>query len=716
MKLRRAFLGVLTIGFLAGCPFNMERRHVGEDGWDGHDDDEPPIAPGARGPTWSCQPGELSLPDGLCTAAGVSPDACGELFASDDAGGCTAILPAEACEPGMVARLGETACHEVASCGTGTWGDIPVEVNTVYVDPTFPGPSDGTAAAPFATIPEAINAAEAGAIVALAAGSYPEGASLAGKNVRLWGVCPSLVELGALVVDTASAAEIRQIAVTAPLDAVRIKDSADVHIANVWIHDAETGVRVESGSARMSDVLVEGTLTGVDAVPDALTIEDSTIRDGRTTDGGPESVAIRVSHTASTDVPLATVDVQRTVLERHGAALDGRGVLVGLHDVVVRDMSGATGIQIAARQEADVAVYPSYIAAQRLVVVRGGAVAMRLLDSGGTIEAMSLDSDGFPGAGIEMVDMANVANDLVVRSARLEEVQPWGVHNDHGKVVLEGVIVRDVRHVDASEREGMGVFSEGGVLSVRGSRVERASEAGILAIGAAVTVEGTHVVDVAANPKTGAGRGISLEYDLETQVASTGMITGSLVERCRDMGIGIEGGELYVENTAVRDLFLEGKSAATDHAVCYVAEPDPRHDGPATLTLVKSEAFYCQGIGVLVRGSEARIEQSLVEDVRESGDGFGDGIAVLSTTTMPASLYLADTLVAGAARVGLTSRGATVTLELTDFSCNAVDFASEDHGKLASTLVDQGGTQCACGVAEHACTISDDVDVLPATP
>ncbi len=39
------------------------------------------------------------------------------------------ILPAAPCSAGQIAVPGDETCRELASCGDGTWGDIPVESN-----------------------------------------------------------------------------------------------------------------------------------------------------------------------------------------------------------------------------------------------------------------------------------------------------------------------------------------------------------------------------------------------------------------------------------------------------------------------------------------------------------------------------------------------------------------------------------------------------------
>src|SRR6185436_18257188 len=62
-----------------------------------------------------------------CDAAGVPADGCPAGFEADEDHGCTAILPADDCAPGTFAVPGETACHDVAPCAEGSWGDIPVD-------------------------------------------------------------------------------------------------------------------------------------------------------------------------------------------------------------------------------------------------------------------------------------------------------------------------------------------------------------------------------------------------------------------------------------------------------------------------------------------------------------------------------------------------------------------------------------------------------------
>ncbi|HZO17031.1 MAG TPA: hypothetical protein VFB62_27330, partial [Polyangiaceae bacterium] len=202
----------------------------------------------------SCVPGELRMEDGSCRPAGLPPDlppagpsaaplagvprdGCAMGFVHDGDGGCQPVLPDSPCAPGMIAVPGDRDCRAVAPCGGGTWGTIPIDTSTQFVDASFSGTSDGSAVAPWTSVQEAINAAVPGAIVALAAGSYVEDANVT-KPLRIWGVCPSLVEIVS----------------TTPAPAVTI-DAADVELHTLAIRGAGDGI-VDRGESTLDRVWV----------------------------------------------------------------------------------------------------------------------------------------------------------------------------------------------------------------------------------------------------------------------------------------------------------------------------------------------------------------------------------------------------------------------------------------------------------------------------
>src|SRR4030095_5780598 len=101
--------------------------------------------------------------------------------------------------------------------------------------------------APWTSIQAGIDAAVAGAIVAVASGDYTEDLVVQFKLVRLWGECPASVRVvgtgtgtrpSTLFIGTgASGTEGRRIALSGPLVGVLLSGSEDVIVEETWIHD-----------------------------------------------------------------------------------------------------------------------------------------------------------------------------------------------------------------------------------------------------------------------------------------------------------------------------------------------------------------------------------------------------------------------------------------------------------------------------------------------
>jgi hypothetical protein len=101
-----------------------------------------------------------------------------------------------ACAEGWVAD-GEVCVPE--ECGTGRWGDLPVDEATVYVDAAATEGGDGSAEVPLRSIQPALDLAgdRGDGLVAVAAGTYAETLALTSDHagVHLAGRCRELVFL-----------------------------------------------------------------------------------------------------------------------------------------------------------------------------------------------------------------------------------------------------------------------------------------------------------------------------------------------------------------------------------------------------------------------------------------------------------------------------------------------------------------------------------------
>jgi hypothetical protein len=303
-----------------------------------------------------CGPGEIELPNGNCLGVGVPPEGCAPGFEFDDFG-CRAIVPEAPCGPGTMAVLGDTVCREVAPCGSGKWGDIPVEANTQHVDPSYSGNSNGSAAQPWSTIAEALAAAESGAIVALAAGQYAEAVTIFGKAVRLWGKCPAEVSIRGEAIDIAAVylsagshgTELHDLALTGSGAGAAVFGSQGVLFERVWIHDTgDRGISLQATSgpvvATVRGSLVEATeLVGIHVSGATADIEGTHVRDIR---NAPSALLGRGINAQSG----ATVSVSGSVLERtESAAIFASASQLSVDASYVVDTRADTGLGIFGR-------------------------------------------------------------------------------------------------------------------------------------------------------------------------------------------------------------------------------------------------------------------------------------------------------------------------------------------------------------------------------
>lgn len=253
---------------------------------------------------------------------------------------CGATLPAEPCASGQMALVGETSCRELAPCGDGPWGDIPIGVDTQFVDGSYVGGSDGTETRPWQTIAEAVAAASAGATVAVASGRY-EGSVILERPIALWGRCPSMVEIDAgdassavRIQETAAGAEVHTIALTA--GGLSSQAAGSALVDRVWIHDATSGIYgdpASSGRLEVRGSLIERIDShGISIYDVSLSVEGTVIRDVAPSPAGIPILALAPGGTAQ----VAVVDC---VLERGaGIGLLIQGAAAEVSGTLVRDM------------------------------------------------------------------------------------------------------------------------------------------------------------------------------------------------------------------------------------------------------------------------------------------------------------------------------------------------------------------------------------------
>ncbi len=508
-----------------------------------------------------CEAGQHATGDGACVAAGLPPDRC---VAGPSEEECVPLLPAEPCAFGSFALPGEEQCHEVTSCGADPWGDIPVEPDTLYVDAAHAG-GDGSEQAPWSTIQAAVDAAQHDEIIAIAAGTYAEDVHIVGKALRLWGRCPSMVEVVgqgsafAAIRITADRVELRGLRVTGPATGVGMCcGSKGVVLESLHIHGTPGGaVQVAEGlnETVLRNVLIEQVgLYGIFALGSIVNVEASVIRHVSHDSNGwfGDGIILEPIYdgTAHHGVP-ATLSLQDSLIEHTTesgvAAISSDAVI---ERSVVRDVDP---IPISPESGDCIVSLPYFVPRQPSVIVRSSIVE-RCQGSGLALargdfemvgvavrDVLPFSVSGELGRGVTVTGSADQPTRFQMRGSRVDRVLENGVGLFGVDGLLDGVLVRDVAPA-TSGQYGYGVSispydGAPGTLTVLGSRLEGCHEVGLVSFDADVNVLATAVVATSPQPGTELwGDGISVFGSGEPPQAR---VAGSLVTHMARAGLSV---------------------------------------------------------------------------------------------------------------------------------------------------------------------------------
>ncbi|WP_437315229.1 hypothetical protein [Sorangium sp. So ce385] len=625
---------------------------------------ETPDGDGGSGGTAvpGCAPGELATASG-CEPAGIPPEACGAGFTPGDRA-CAPVLPPAPCAAGTMAVPGETACREVAPCGEGAWGDLPVDEQTQFVDAAYAGAdSDGSAARPWTTVGDGVLAAAPGGVVAVAAGTYAEDV-IVDKPVRLWGICPAMVEIAGVGPDTsaaitvepgADAAEIRGVAVRGAGAGIVVSGASGVVVDEVWVHGTGAqGVKVHN-------------------------------------EHGPSQLTVRGS----------------LIEEAHSVGAHSRGAELVLESSVVRgtlEVGEFRGSGVAANRGEGNA--PASIAVRASVIEQSRGTGVYVIASEAIVEE-SVIRDGIgiddEAAGMGVLVHRNTQGqpgEAAIRRSVIEGNEEAGMFVQGSSVIVEDTVVRDTRPYPGKLRTGWGIYVVADIAAGLRSEatlervvVERSRDVGVALFGADGSLDGVLVRDTLPRDMDG-NHGIGLAVASGNELHGRVTARGAAIEGSRTAGVFIEGAEATLEGVAIRRTLPRASDERFGRGIAV--QGLDAQGAPGRLELRSSLVEDSVETGLSIIGSTATLEATTVRGTRSSSNGLkGNGVTV-SKDVDDAEVTLTGVRIEENDGAAVASFGASVSLERTTLECNFIDLNVETELGTAGTITDSGQNQCGC--------------------
>lgn len=706
-----------------------------------------------------CVAGEVLSDNGECRPAGIPPEMCGEGFEPDGRLGCSPILPDPPCEKGKMAIPGDLNCHDLADCGAGPWGNVPVDrPGTQFVNGAYLGTSDGSQERPWTTVQAGIDAVdplEKGAIVAVAAGSYPENVFIIDKSVQVWGRCPELTEVAGIdteaPIDAAFAVgpgsdetEVHSLAIRGPDIGFTTSGSKDIRLEAVWVHDTgRTGILVESTALGETVVNIHRSLvedvhfTGVHALGGEAHIEETVVRRTVPMKEHP-GVGIGISAEINEGDPLgATLTIKRSFVEDAvGAGVRLLGSNGEIESTLIQDtregdtlevgngeglLMGSTG---ARRSDARIS---------KSVVRRNQTSAVGVYGSDAKISATVLRevrSGSIPdylGAGIvaQALPWAAGRSTLNVDSSLIDETRTAAILIAGSTGCIEGTLIRNSRAQALPKDGGDGAFGYGmqitdddsieghkepGKANVRATTVLDSARAGVFIGSRHVYLDGVRVGHSAGSPPpVGNSVGILIRPPLPENAEAGGPeVRASILEHNRGAGILLLSVDALIQGTVVRDTEPALGQQGIGAGVFLMESPS---GGTGSSRIVASVLSHNHGVGAFALFGTLTLEKTLVDEVERSPEYYPNSIGVAGVRgTGPTRLVLSQTHISGN-DVGLLLQGADLSIERTSLQCNDVNMGVVTSGDTTPILSNLGENECFSGCFEPSSCQPAQLDV-----
>ncbi len=461
--------------------------------------------------------------------------------------------PPPGCDTGYIDDDGTCVPEE---CGTGTWGNLEVDAETVFVDAEAASGGDGSEASPFDTIQPGLDLAggRGGGLVAVAGGTYAETLELDSDHVgvQLAGRCRALVSLDASVGDSGTPGiTIKAGNEPATVSGLTVVDSSYV------------GVLVGSGEALLEDLGIESSAyiglaagqtsfsattvrvagceiannvqTGVYATESRVEVElsDTTIRDTQTY-GGLGGYGIVVSDGGSLSAEAVSLDgnasVAVLVTESRSEANLTDTTIVGTRP----DDRGSGGYGVQVNEGASLTAQGCWLDGNT-----GGGISLmsegtQAEISDTTVQGTLPTQDNMDGYGLSVKDGATlVATDCVLEGNAKAGVQAC---NTGTTVELVGGWVVGTLS-NAIDEVGCGfLVYDGATLAADGCLLDENTRAGVVTFDAGTEVTLVDTVVRSCHDPDG------VEFGYSLSITEGARLTAEACELDSNFGLGVQAG------------------------------------------------------------------------------------------------------------------------------------------------------------------------------
>ena len=206
------------------------------------------------------------------------------------------------------------------------------------------------------------------------------------------------------------------------------------------------------------------------------------------------------------------------------------------------------------------------------------------------------------------------------------------------------------------------------------------------------------------------GRGINVQYTGNEQRAAVA-IRGCRVERTQEVGILIESSDGLIDSCLVRDIRPRDSDGLLGVGVAYFPAADAIEERTQG-TLSRSVVQHAHGAGIGVVAAKVTLVDAIVEGSlpQDTFDDFGDGIVASATTLSapghhPTELEIIRATVSHSARAGLAAFAVPVTVQDSWFHCNTIHLNGEALDDTPFNVADLGGNLCGCGDQSQTCQV-----------